>query len=133
MGLLGPSISWLLLLIGETEGPVPIKTGVVALGEILIVFLSRKIVPPMFFQFTTGGSLKTRPVLRSAPVTIYLWITTRTAFKVLPLVVTPYMVVWLTGGMTDGMIDGTSRLVNNLCGEFPLVVSVIVVFLCFCH
>ena len=35
---------------------------------------------------------------------------------------------WLTGGMMNGMIAGISLFVNNLCGEFPLVVSVSVFY-----
>ena len=33
--------------------------------------------------------------------------------------------------IADGMISGMSRLINNLCGEFPLIVSVSVNFLFF--
>ena len=44
---------------------------------------------------------------------------------------TPSAVIWLTDGMTPWMIAGISLFVNNLCGEFPLVVSVSVIFLSF--
>ena len=131
MDRLGPSIYWLLILIGGTEGPVQIRTGIVDLGGIPTVFLSRGIVPPVSFQFTTGGSLKTCAALRATPAKIYLRRTTHTTCNVLPLVATPYTVVWLTGGMTSGMIAVIFRFVNNLCVEFPLVVSVAVHFLLF--
>ena len=54
-----------------------------------------------------------------------------TACKVPPLAATPSVVVWLIDGMTTGMIYGMSRLINNLCGEFLLLVSVSVTFLFF--
>ena len=119
------------MLILVTEDPVPIQTGVVALGGIPAVFLSRGIVLPVSFQFTTGGSLEKRAALRAAPVTISLWRTARNACKFLTLVATLSVVVWLTGGMTAEMIAGIFWLVNNLCAKFPLVVSVAVTFLSF--
>ena len=75
--------------------------------------------------------METRAALRAAPVTISLWKTARTTCKCVTLVATIYMVVWLTGGMTAGMIAGIFWLVNNLCAEFTLVVSVAVTFLSF--
>ena len=86
------------------------------LGGIMTVFLSRAIGPLASFQFTTGGYLKTPAELHVVPMTISLWGTTRTACKALPLVATPSAVVWLTDGMTTGMIAGIYRFVNNLCG-----------------
>ena len=117
---LGPSIFWLPMLIGWTEGPVPVKTGVVVLGGITEVFLSRGIFPLASYQFTTGGYFRTPTSLRVAPVTIYLWRTARTPCKSLSLVATPPTLVWLNGKMTTRMIAGISRFVNNLCGELPL-------------
>ena len=64
-------------------------------------------------------------------VTISLCITARTAYKVLPLVATPYAVDWLTSGMTPWMTTGIYLFVNNFCGEFTLVVSVSVILLLF--
>ena len=128
MDRLGPSIFWIPVLIGGTEGPVPVRTWVVFMGGIPTVFLSTIIVPPVSFQFTTVGYLRTPAALRVAPVRISLWRTERTACKFLTLVATPYAVVWLTGGMMPWMIAGISLFINNLCGEFTLVVSVSVIF-----
>ena len=128
---LGPSISWLLMIIGGIEGPLPIQTEVVALGGIPTVFLSTIIVPPMRFQFTIWGSLKTCAVLCTKPVMISLWRSAHTACKVLPLVATPSTVIWLIGRMTAKMIAGIFQLLNNLSGYFPLVLSVAVTFLPF--
>ena len=116
MYCLGPSIFCLPVLIGGTEGTVPVQTGVVVLGGIPKVSLSCGIGPLVSFQFTTRGSLITPAALRVAPMTISLWRTARTAWKSLPLVATPSAVVWLTGGMTTGMIAEISWFVNNLCG-----------------
>ena len=104
------------MIIGGTEGPVPVQTGVVALGGITAVFLSCGIGPLVFFQFITGGSLITPAALHVAPVTISLWRTARTACKSLPLVATPPAVVWLTDGMTPWMIAGIYMFVNNFRG-----------------
>ena len=128
MDCLGPSIFWLPMLIGGTEGQLPVQTWVVVLGGITMVFLSTGIVPPVSFQFTTGGSLRTLAALRIAPVTISLWRTTRTACKSLLLVATPSTVIWLTGGMTPWVIYWISLFVNNFCGELSLVVSLSVIF-----
>ena len=119
------------MLIGGTEGPVPVQTGVVVLGGILTVFLSTRIVPPISFQFTTEGYLRTPAALHVATVTISLWrsaCTACTACKALTLVATPSAAIWLTGGMTPWKIAGIYLFVNNLCVEFPLVVSVSVNF-----
>ena len=91
-------------------------------GGIPTVFLSTGIGLLAFFQFITGGSLRTLAVLRVAPVTISLWRTARTACKSPLLVVNPSVVVWLTRGMMPWMIAEISLFVNNLCGEFMLVV-----------
>ena len=40
MNLLVPSILWLHMLVGGTEGPVPVRTWLVVLGGILKVFIS---------------------------------------------------------------------------------------------
>ena len=121
MDTLGLPIYWLPILVGDTEGPAPIRNGVVNLGGIPTVFLSRGIVLSVSFQFTTGESLKTCTALRAASVTISSERIVRTACKVPPLAATPYAVIWLIGGMTTGMISGMSQLINNFFGEFPLV------------
>ena len=104
--------------------PVPVIILVVDLGDTLTVFVSIGIGVPATIQFTTGGSLKTFTALGAVPVKISLKRTARTACKVPPHVETPSAVAWWTGGMTPWMIAGTSLFTNNLCGEFPFVVSV---------
>ena len=128
MDRLGLSIFSLPILIGGTKGLVPLRIGVVILGGILTVFLSCVIFPLAFFQFTTEGSLRIPVEMCVLPVTISLWRTSHTACKTLPLVVTLYVVLLLTSRMTPWMITGISHFVNNLCGWFPLVVSVSVIF-----
>ena len=128
MGRLGPSIFWLPMLIGGTEGPVSVQNGVVALEGIPTVFLSHGIGPLASFQFTTRGYLRTPAALSVMPVEISLWRTVRTSCKTLSLVVTPSEVLWLTGRMTLWMIARISLFVNNFCGEFPFVVSVSIIF-----
>ena len=127
----GPSIFYLSMLFVGTEFPVPVLTGVVVLGGITMVFLSTGIGPLAPFQFTTGGSFRTPAALHVTPMTISLCRTARTACKYLPLVATPSTVVCLTGRIMTGIIAGISRFVNNLYGEFTLVVSVSVGFLFF--
>ena len=119
------------MLFWVAEDPVPIETGLVALGGIPKVFLFRRIGPLVSFQFTTKVFLITHAALCAAPMTISLWRITRTACEVVLLVTNPSAVVWLTGGMMTGMIDGIFQLVNNLCEEFPLLVSVAVIILSF--
>ena len=120
--LLDPFPSW------DTEGPAPIRTGIVNTGGVPTLFLSRGIVPSMSFQFTTIGSLKTRAALRAVSVTISFKRIVCWACKVPSLSATPSTVGGLISGMTTGMISGMSQLINNLCGEFLLVVSVSVNF-----
>ena len=129
MDRLRPSIFWRPMLTGGTDGPVTFQTWVLVWGGIPTVFLSTGIVPPLSFQFTTGGYIKTPAALCVAYVTISLWRTALTACKSFPLVATPSAVVWLTGGMTPRMISGISMFVNNLCGNFSSVVSVSLIFL----
>ena len=124
---LGISIFWLPMINRGIEGPVPVQTWVVVLGGIPTVFLSTLIVPSVYFQFTTIGSLRIPAVLHDAPVTICLHRTATTACRALPLFATPSAVVWLTNGMTPWMISGISLFINNLCGEFPLVVLLSVI------
>ena len=131
MDRLGPSIFWLPMLIGWTEGPVPVKTGVVVLGGITEVFLSRGILPLASYQFTTGGYFRTPTALCVAPDTISLWITALNVCKALPLVKTPSAVIWLNSGMKTGTIAGIYRFVNIFCGKFTLIVSALVIFLFF--
>ena len=119
-------VSWYVL-----EGPVPAWAWVVVLGGIPMVFLTTGIFLTVSFRFTTWGSLRTPVALRVAPVTISLWRTACTTCKGLPLVATPSVFVWLTNGMTPWIVAGISLFVYNLCGEFPFVVSVSVIFISF--
>ena len=131
MDRIGTSISCLLMIIGWKEGPLPIRNGVVALGGIAAVFLSCGIVLLASFQFTTRGYLRTHAALHVATVTISLWRNALTACKSLILVATPSAVLRLTDRMTAGMISRIFLFVNNLFGEFTLVVSAAVNFIFF--
>ena len=124
-------ISWLLTIVGETEGPSPIQTGVVNTGGVLTVFPSCGIVSSVSFQFTTVGYLKIRVALRTASVTTSFEIIIRCAFKFPPLAATPSSLIGSIGSMTTGMTSGMRRLINHLYGEVILVVSVSVNFLFF--
>ena len=115
MDRLEPSIFWIHMLTGGTEGSVPVQTWVVVLGGILEVFLSTGIVLLVSFQFITGGYLITPATLRVVPLTISLLRTARTAYKTHPLVATPSAVVWLIAGITPWMIPGISLFHNYLC------------------
>ena len=117
-------ISWILIRIGSTEVPVPVKNWVLALGDTPGVFISIVIGLLATLQFTTKGSLKTRSALGAAPVKIPFDRTICTPRKAPPHIETPYTVDWWTGGMTSWMIAGIFLFVNNLCGEFTLVVYV---------
>ena len=130
MDPLGLPIFWLSILVGETKGPEPIQTGVVNLGDILKVFPSRGFVLSVSFQFTTVGSLKIHAPLRVASVTISLELIVWRACK-FPLISATPPEIRGAGGMKTGMISGTIRLINNFCGEFPLVVSLSLTFLFF--
>ena len=122
LNLLAPYASW--GDIGPSTNP---KWGSGSGGHYDRVFLCG-IFPSASFQFTTGGSLKTRAALRAAPVIISIERTVRTTCKVPPLATTPSAVLCLTCGMTTGVIFGMSRLINSLRGNFTLVVSVLVTF-----
>ena len=131
MSRLGISNFWLSIIIWGTEVPVPGRTEVVDLWDIPAVFISSENVPPAPFQFSSGRSLRTPAALRVEPVEIYLRRTPCTACKTLPLVATPSTDVWLNVGMTSCMISGIAGIylfVNNLCGEFPLLVLVSLIF-----
>ena len=97
-------------------------------GGIPKVFFPCGIFPCTSFQFSIGGSLKKCAVLHVLSMTNYFERIICTAYKVPPLAATPSTVVWLTNGMTTWRTSGMSRLINNLCGKFPLVVSVSVTF-----
>ena len=71
MDPVGLPISWLLMRIGGTEGPIPVRTLVVALGDTPTVFISIGISRLATFQFATEGFLKTRAALGTAPATIW--------------------------------------------------------------
>ena len=131
MDSLGPSIFWLCMLIGGGRGSSTSQNLSIGSGGYSDNFLSTGIGLLAYLQFFTRGSLRTPAVLRVASVTISLWRTVCTACKAPILAVTPSMVLYLTGGMTPWMIDRISLFVNNLCGEFLLLVSLSVIFLSF--
>ena len=87
-------ISWLLLRLGITEYPVPVRTLVVALGDTLTVFISIGIGLLATFQFTTGGYLKTHVDMGAVPMTLSYERTVRTSCKSPTHVETPSAVAW---------------------------------------
>ena len=127
MDPLGLLTSWLPVLVGETVVPPPIRTGEVNLGDLLEVFPSHGIVPFVSFRFTATGSLKKRAPLRATSVTITFEEIVWRACTVPLTATTPYTIGKLIGGMMTGMV----HLIKK--GEFPLLVSVSVTFLYFCH
>ena len=66
----GMPISWLPILVVETEGLPPFQTRVVNLVGVPTFFPSRGIFLSVSFHFTTVVSLKTRVPLRTVSVTI---------------------------------------------------------------
>ena len=91
------------------------------------VFLTRGMVQSLPVRLTSPGVWKTRVLLRVASVMITfklgVW---RTC--VVPLqATTPSGIRWSIGVVMIRMV----WLINNFCGEFPLVVSVSVTFLFF--
>ena len=116
-------IYWLSILVGETEGLEPIWTGLVNLGVITILFPYGGLFSSVFIQFTAVEYLKTCAALRAASVPISFERIVRRACKVPVLAATPSAIRG-AGGMTNGMISGMSRSINNCFGESLLVVSV---------
>ena len=127
MGPLGILISFLLFLVGETEVPPLIRTGGVNLEGLMEVFLSRGIFLSVSFRFTTTWFWKARALLHAASVTISFNTIVWRAWKVLLLSADPSAI----GGSIYEMLNEMVRLINKFCGEFPLVVSVSVIFLFF--
>ena len=74
-------------------------------------------------------SKETYAELRSMSVTISFEIIVRRACKVSTFPAAPSAIVWSICGIATGVISRMSRLINNLCGEFLLVVSVSATFL----
>ena len=123
----GMIIYWLHVLFGETVVPPPIRTGEVNMGDIMEVLQSREAVTSMSVRFMSERFRKTCVLLRVASVTI--------TFKacvwhecVVPL---PVLIPPGSHGSIGEMMTRKVRLINNIFGEFPLVVSVLVTFLFF--
>ena len=127
MDPLGQIISWLPFLIGELVVLPPIQTGEANLVDPMTVLPSHGVVLSVPCRITSAGFRKTRAALRAVSVTIYSKRIVRSACKVPPLPEEYSVIVWSIGGIATGI----SRLINNLCGEFPLVVSGPVTFLFF--
>ena len=132
---LGLIISWLPVLLGETVVLPLLQTGEVNLVDPTELLTSHVVVPSVPFRRTSAGVRKICAALRTASVTTSFETIIRRACKVSPLPATSSTIVWSIGGMTTGMMSGMSPLINNLRGEFLLVVSVSVTFLffSFCH
>ena len=58
MDRLGLSTFWILMIIGGTEGPVPVQTSLLVLGGIPTVFLSTWNRIPMFGRNYINGSVE---------------------------------------------------------------------------
>ena len=114
MGPPGLLISWLSVLVGETVGPLPIRTGEVKLGYLLEVFPSRGIILYVSFRFTTTGSWKICAPLCAASVTITFKIIIWRACIVPLQAATPPAIFGLIGGMMIGRV----RLINNFEENF---------------
>ena len=124
MDPLGLIISWLPFVIREPVVLPPIQTGEVNLVYPMSVFLSHGLVLSMPFRLTSVGVRKTCAALRAVSVTIYFKRIVWRACKVSPLPAASSAIVWSTSGIVTGMISGMSWLINNLRGDFLLVVSV---------
>ena len=127
VGPFGPTISWLPILVGETEIPPQIRTGEFCLGEIMEVFPSLGVVTSITVRIKSLGVREMHAPLRATSVTITfevgVWPTC-----VVPL---PTATPSETSGLIGGMMTGMVRLINNFCADFLLVVSVSVTFLFF--
>ena len=121
-------ISWLLFQLGELVVLWQIWTGEVNLAAATAVFPSRGVVPYLPLLFTSHWVRKIRAPLRATSVTISFDRTVWYASKVSLILDTSYVIVWSIVWIAPGMIFGMSRLRIKLCGEFPLVVSISVIF-----
>ena len=131
MDPLGLMISWLLVLIGEPVVLPPIRTGEANLVDPMSVLPSRGVVPSVPCRLASAGVCKSCAALHNASVTISFKRIVWHACKFSSLPAASSVIVWSIGGIAAGMISGMSLLINNLCGEFLLVVSVSVTFLFF--
>ena len=133
-GLMDPFgliISWIPYLVGETVVLPPIWNGEVNLVELTEVLPYHGVVLSVPFCLTSAGVWKTHAALCAAPVTISFDRITQSTCKVSLLVASPFKAVWSIVRMTAGNISVMSRSINDLCGEFPFLVSVSVTFLFF--
>ena len=112
-------IYWLPVLLVELVLLPPIRTDESKLLDPMAVFPSRGVVPSVPCRIMSAGFSKTRVSLRAVSVTISFNRIVRRAFKVSPLPAASSAIVWSIGGIETGTISGMSRLINNLCGDFP--------------
>ena len=131
MDPLGLIIYWLPVMLGEPVILTPIRNREANLVDPMAVLPSRGVVLSVSCRLTSEGFRKTRAALRVASVTISFETIVWHTCKGSPLPAASSAIVWSIGGITTGIISGMSRLINNLHGEFPLVVSVSVTFLFF--
>ena len=131
MDPLGLIIYCFPVLLGEPVVLTPTRTGEVNLVDPMSVLPSQGVVTSVPFRIMSAGVQKTCAALRAMSVTISFEIIVQRACKLFPLPAASFAIVWLIRGITTGMIYGMSQLINNLYGEFLLVVSVSVTFMFF--
>ena len=131
MDPLGLIIYWLPVLIWELVVLPSIKTGEANLVDPMSVLPSCEVVLYVRFRLRSAGVWKTRTSMCAVSVMISFERIVSQACKISPLLAASSTIVWPIEGIATGIIYGMSRLINNLCGEFLLVVSVSVTFLIF--
>ena len=122
MGPLG-----LPILVGDTEVPPITRTGEFNLGGGSGSVSVPWNFPVRVFPIYCCSISETRAPLCAAFVTIAFESIIWRACQVPLTAVTPSAI----GGLIGGMVTGMVRLINNFCGEFPLVVSLSVTFIFF--
>ena len=131
MDPLGLIISWFPFLLGESVVLPPLRTREFNLVDPMVFLPSRVVVPSVPCRITFAGVQKTHAALREVSVTTSFEGAVRSACKVSTFPAASSATVWSIGGIVTFMISGMSRLINNFCGEFLLVVSGSVTFLLF--
>ena len=124
----GLIISWLPFLLWEPVVLTPIQTGEANVVKPMKVLPYHGVVLFMPYRLTSTGVRKTHAALRITSVTISFERIVRRACKVSAFTAAASAIFWSIGRIVTGMISEMSRLINNFCGEFLLVVSVSVTF-----
>ena len=90
----------------------------------MTVLSSRGVFLSVPCRITSSGVWKKRAALIAVSVAIYFERIVRHACKLSPIHAASSAIVWSIGGIETGMISEVIQLINNLCGEYPLVVCV---------